>query len=139
VVVASFASAWLAFTKVDPVVADDYYKLGLTINRRLPAVPDAKTIPAATLVIDAQGIVSVRLSGDAAAPAYVRLTLRRPGARDGDVMLLGPTVPGNWAGRVHDVGSGRQIVTLESDAWRLPVTLIDRLPATIRFGGPAQS
>ena len=32
-------------------------------------------------------------------------------------------------------GSHLQIVTLESDAWQLPVTIVEHLPATISLGG----
>ena len=36
VVAASLASAWIAVKSDDGVVADDYYKQGLAINRKLP-------------------------------------------------------------------------------------------------------
>lgn len=135
VVVASLASAWLAVSKVDPVVADDYYKLGLTINRRLPATPVTDAAPSATIVIGSDGAVAVRLPDSVAAPTYLKLTLRRPGAREGDVEMLAASAARSWSGKLHDVRAGLQIVTLESDAWRLPVTVVERLPATISLGG----
>jgi hypothetical protein len=135
VVVASLASAWLAVSKVDPVVADDYYKLGLTINRRLPAAPVTDAAPSATIVIGSDGMVSVRLPESVAAPAYMKLTLRRPGAREGDVEMLDASAARSWSGKLHDIRAGRQIVTLESDAWQLPVTIVEHLPATISLGG----
>ena len=52
--------------------------------------------------------------------------------------MLGLSTSGRWSGHLRDVGAGRHIVTLESDAWRLPVTVVERLPATIRLGA-AQS
>jgi len=134
VVVASLASAWLAVSKVDPVISEDYYKLGLTINRRLTAAPARQVAPSATIVIGSDGAVSVRLPDTVAAPTYMKLTLRRPGAREGDVEMLDASATRNWSGKLHSVGSGRQIVTLESDAWKLPVTIIERLPATIILG-----
>ena len=132
VVVASMASAWLAISGGDPVVADDYYKLGLTINRKLAArAPD----PAATIVIESTGEVSVRLQGTGAAPNTLRLTLQRPGAREqAQALTLRPSADGTWVGVLRDVGDERRIVTLESDALRLPVTVVDRLPAVIRLG-----
>ena len=135
VVVASLASAWLAVRNVDPVVADDYYKLGLTINRRLPATAVNEVSPSATIVIGADGAVSVRLPDGVAAPTYMKLTLRRPGAREGDVEMLDASAASRWSGKLHDIRAGRRIVTLESDAWRLPVTIVERLPATISLGG----
>jgi hypothetical protein len=135
-VVASLASAWLAVSRLDPIVSEDYYKLGLTINRRLPATPVAAA-PSATIAIEADGAVIVRLPESAAVPTYVRLTLRRPGAHDGDIEMLDASAAGTWSGRLHDVRPGRQIVTLESDTWQLPVTVMDRLPATITLGAAA--
>lgn len=139
VVVASLVSAWLAISRSDPVVADDYYKLGLTINRRLAANPPAHAAPSATIVISSSGDVSVRLPDTVAAPSFVRLTLRAPGARVGGVEMLAAAPDGDWSGKLHALPTGRQIVTLESDAWQLPVTVIDHLPATIRLGAPASS
>ena len=135
VVIASLVSAWLAVSKVDPVVADDYYKLGLTINRRLPAIPVTEAAPSATIVIGSDGAVVVQLPESVAAPTYLRLTLRRPGAGKGDIEMLDASAARRWSGKVHDVGAGRQIVTLESDAWRLPVTVVEHLPATISLVG----
>ena len=135
VVVASLASAWLAVSKVDPVVSEDYYKLGLTINRRLPATPSTEAAPSATIVIGSDGAVSVHLPDNVAAPTYMKLTLRRPGAHEGDVEMLDASAARTWSGKLHDVRAGRQIVTLESDAWQLPVTIVEHLPATISLGG----
>jgi len=139
VVVASLASAWLAISKSDPVVADDYYKLGLTINRKLAANAPVQAAPSATSVIGSSGHVSVRVPDTLAAPAFIRLTLRAPGARAGRVEMLVAAPGGGWSGKLHAVPSGRQIVTLESDAWHLPVTVVDHLPATIRLGAAANS
>ena len=135
VVVASFASAWLAVSRADPVVAENYYKLGLTINLRLPAMTATKLTPTATIVIGAVGAVSVRAPDTATVPTYVKLTLHRPGDRDSEVEMLDASGAGTWSGTLHDVRAGRHIVTLESDAWQLPVTIVERLPATINLGG----
>ncbi len=45
VVVASFATLWLALRTPDPVVAEDYYRQGIEINRTLA---DKKLMPALT-------------------------------------------------------------------------------------------
>ncbi|MBI3101863.1 MAG: FixH family protein [Burkholderiales bacterium] len=45
VVVASFVTLWLAIRSPDPVVADDYYRRGIDINRRLQE-PDKSLVPA---------------------------------------------------------------------------------------------
>ncbi len=135
VVVASVASAWLAVRSDDGVVAPDYYRLGLTINRRLAASAPAARGPDATIVVAANGDVRVRLLSTPAAPSHVRISLRRPGAHEEALPLeLRRTDDGDWVGALPDVAPGRRIVTLESEAWRLPVTVIERLPAQIRLG-----
>ena len=135
VVVASVASAWIAVSGSDGVVTEDYYKLGLTINRRLPATPPSARDPGARIVIAEGGDVRVRVV-QAAEPTRLRLALRHPGEREGTGTIdLRATVDGEWVGRLSDVSPGLRIVALESDAWRFPVTVVSRLPADIRIGG----
>jgi uncharacterized protein len=134
VVVASLATAWLAVTRSDAVVDENYYKLGLTINRRLAATPPAVVDPDATVVVARNGDVEVRLQPASPAPAELALSLRRPGEREGThVLNLRRADDGTWQGALRDVAPGRRIVTLASNAWRLPVTVVDGLPATIRI------
>lgn len=135
VVVASLATAWIAFTRGDSVVAADYYKLGLTINRRLAASPARVDDPSGTLTVDRDGAVRLRLDAPSAAPARVTISLRHPGQREGTGPLsLARAGDREWTGSLQESDAGRRIVAIESDVWRLPITVIDRLPATIRVG-----
>jgi hypothetical protein len=134
VVVASLVTAWLAVSRNDALVAADYYKLGLTINRRLPAAPAPAREPAATIAIAADGAVLVRLE-PAAESTQLRLRLLRPGEPGGmETLRLAAAGDGRWIGTLRDVAPGLRVVTLESAAWRLPVTVVDRVPAEIRIG-----
>lgn len=45
VVVAGFATAWIAISNPDPVVAEDYYRRGVEINKTL-AAKDKALMPA---------------------------------------------------------------------------------------------
>jgi len=145
VVVASLLTAWLAATRSDNVVADDYYKLGLTINRRLAATPTPPAVPRATIAIAAGGEVRVRLAPPAGSPPlplpeHLRLTVLRPGERGAaGALVLDRGESDEFVGVLPDVGAGRRIVTLESDTWRLPVTVVERLPATITLGAARTS
>ena len=133
VVVASLATAFLAASRADPLVDSNYYKIGLTINRALAAAPVAVRDPDATIEIGADGAVRVSLQNAAAIPANLRLTLRRPGERDGGQVSLRARADDAWVGTLRDLAPGIRILTLESDAWRLPVTVVERLPARIRL------
>ncbi|WP_210546301.1 FixH family protein [Rhodoferax sp. PAMC 29310] len=46
VVLASFITLYLAITRPDPVVSEDYYRQGLEINQRLEAQAAASMAPA---------------------------------------------------------------------------------------------
>jgi hypothetical protein len=135
VVVASLASAWLAISRNDTLVADDYYKLGLSINRKLAATATVVPAPGATIVIAASGDVRVRLTQATPTPAHLRLTVVRPGERSGQHAVTLDRRDGvDFVGTLPDVAAGRRIVTLEGDTWRLPVTVIDHLPISIALG-----
>jgi hypothetical protein len=140
VVVASLATAWLAVSRADPLVEKNYYRIGLAINRTLAAMPVPAPDPDATIVIGADGAVRVRLQNAASTPSGLRLALRRPGELHGGQVDLRARDGDEWVGRLTDLAPGIRIVTLESSAWRLPVTLVERLPARIRLhhaGGEA--
>jgi len=138
VVLASLATAWLAVSRTDAVVAEDYYKLGLTINRRLAAERQITPQTGATLELGSAGDVRVRLVGGTVDSAHLRLVVRPPGEPDGrHVLALTRSPGGEWVGALREPMSGRRIVTLEADGWRFPVTLVDHLPATVAFGAPA--
>src|SRR3954470_9953714 len=53
VVVASLATAWIAYRSDDGLVASDYYKRGLLINRILPSEPLPASKLAATVAFAA--------------------------------------------------------------------------------------
>jgi hypothetical protein len=123
VVVASLASAWIAVKSDDGVVADDYYRQGLLINQKLARAAPAEHAPGATISVGADRAVRIHLYGVAQAPSHLQLTLARPGEhREDHRVSLAPVDGGEWAGAMPDLVSGRWIVTLESETWRLPVT-----------------
>jgi hypothetical protein len=134
VVVASVATAVIAASGSDGLVADDYYKLGLTINRRLPAATPSTREPAADISIGADGEVRVRLEPPTGVPSRVRLALRHPGEREGARTVELRAAGNEWVGRIADLSPGLRIVSLESDTWRFPVTVVERLPAALRVG-----
>jgi uncharacterized protein len=134
VVVASLATAWIAVTRGDHVVADDYYKIGLTINRRLAAAPAPLPAAGATISFDARGGVRVVLADSTPRPARLRLTVQHPGKERDTSTLTFSQADGEFVGVLPRLTPGRVIVTLESEAWRLPVTIVERFPATITLG-----
>jgi uncharacterized protein len=127
VIIASLASAWLAIVSDDGVVAQDYYKQGLTVNQRIKrAAPSPARPLGATIDVVAGGNVRVRIEGLAEAPRNLRLKFARPHAATREqIVRLEPDAGGDYVGTLAEQASGRWIVTLESDAWRLPTTAVE--------------
>ena len=133
VVVASLVTLAIAATHDDRLVASDYYKLGLTINRRLAAAPPARHDVAATLTLARDGGVRVRLDEDARTLA---LSLRPIGTNaPGTSVALRRVAPGEWTGTAGTSVAHRMTVAIEVDGGALPVTLVDAAPASVRVQG----
>jgi len=134
VVVASLASAWIAVATDDGVVAEDYYKQGLLINRRLAASAGERIRdPVATIGFRAGG--EVRIHQEVGPPPNrLQLKLERPGGRESRTVALSIGEGGDWIGQLGTQAPGRWIVKVESDRWALPVTTIAGIPCEIRLG-----
>lgn len=136
VVVAALVTAWIAASGADPVLAEDYYKRGLLVNRTIAAQPRPAAPSGATLRFGADGTVRAELAdAGEAAPPTLRLTLASPSGPAGarTVALVGGA-DGAYAGRTDALPPGRWIVTLESDAWRLPTTVVGGALSEVRLG-----
>ena len=132
VVVASLTSAWLAVVTDDGVIAADYYKQGLLINRKLASAAPAPE-PSAMVAVGNDGHVRVRLEYEGTRPTRVRLALHHPGDQV-QVLALAPSEDGVWTGTIAAQTTGLWIVSLESDLWRLPVTTVQGQLGEIRLG-----
>jgi hypothetical protein len=138
VVVASLASAWIAVKSDDGVVAQDYYRQGLLINQKLARAAPAEPSPGATISLGTDHGIRIRLYGVARAPSHLFLALARPGERGDDHRVgLAPIDGGDWAGILPPLAAGRWIVTLESETWRLPVTIVSSPFSEITLGAVA--
>jgi len=127
----------------DGLVAADYYKQGLLINRKLELAPahDASP-PGATVRVAANGDVRVRLDvapgAPSEVPATLRLRLAHPTRSAPELIaVLVRDSAGDYVGTLPAQTPGRWIVVLESDAWRLPATTVAGRLTEVRFGaGP---
>lgn len=123
-VVAGIVTAWIAISSDDGLVVEDYYKRGLLINQDLERAQRAEALQiGAVLRVSPGGSLSVALTGpaDAAtAPATLRLLLVHPTRAGEDIALALPRGrDGVYRGELAAAPSGRWIVTVEGDAWRL--------------------
>ena len=113
----------LANATWDGLVADDYYRRGLQIDRSLARDAEAARIGLeATLAFPAPGVVEVRVEGAAAPPVDDRLTLEfsRAGRAEGDVRVAAIRGEGGvWRAVIPDLAPGKWYVELGSERWRL--------------------
>lgn len=132
VIVAGVITTTMAFRSSDGLVADDYYKQGLMINKDLAREQHAaaRGLSATGWYVagDATAIggrLRIQLRGDSAAPPSVSLRLVHPTRSGQDrAVVLQRTQPGIYEGRLdvsvgNTTAGGRWLVTLEQGDWRL--------------------
>ena len=111
VLVAGAVTTWIAFASADGLVAEDYYKQGMGINRRLAreGAARAQGISAqvelsSSVVVTLQGAAPealfVHLAHATRAGHDVRLRLARSGGKY--VAELPPLPPGHWRIAIED-------------------------------------
>ena len=138
VVIAGFGTAWIAFSTDDGVVADDYYKRGLVINRDLERAGrgEAQKV-GAVLALAPDGVLRLELSGmaDMAATPAVRARFDNATRAGLDrAANLGRMADGTYAGRIAPLPPGRWLVVVETDLWRLPAVEVGGAVREVRLG-----
>jgi hypothetical protein len=139
VVVAALFTAWLAAVTDDGVIADDYYKRGLLINRQLERTTRAEAMKlGAVLQVAPDGAARLEMSGfpDAAVPpATVLVTLMHPTRAGQDrAVTLTRGADGIYMGRLGAPAPGRWHVSVEADGWRLPIAVVNGKLDEVRIG-----
>jgi hypothetical protein len=122
-VLAGIATFALALHNNDSLVADNYYKDGLAINRVLAGATRAERYRARA-DIDAGGLVRLRLESDAPAPARLHLLFVHPARASEDQSIeLNAAPGGEYLGRrltpATEPYRWRVVLSHPSGAWRL--------------------
>jgi hypothetical protein len=138
VVVAALGTAWIAWSTDDGVVADDYYKRGLVINRELERAGRGQMLRiGAVLAVDPDGTLRMELSGapDATLPPQVRVRFANATRAGLDrTATLGRMPDGVYAGHIVPLPPGRWHIAAETDAWRLPSQEASGTVREVRLG-----
>jgi hypothetical protein len=128
VVIAGCITAWIAYTRGDPVISEDYYRQGLAVQQTLTSSQHAKEHGlVAGIKMTADGAVSVSLAArdkDFVAPATIRLTLSHPTRAGLDQTAVLKRVDNGYAGKLHLPESGHWLLLIEStgaeaESWRM--------------------
>jgi hypothetical protein len=119
VVAAGIATMVIAFTGADGVVADDYYKRGLAINRTLAREARALELGIAAEVRVLPDRVAASITSRSALPDRIKLTLAHP-TRSGEdrVVFLARQAGGAYEAPLAPMAAGRWRVILETREWR---------------------
>ena len=123
VVVAGTITAVIAVRTSDGLVADDYYKQGLMVNRVTERETRARALGIAAQVMfnEERDRVRVILASNAPLPGELRLTLIHPTRRDDQSVELRGAGPGIYEGRLKAPSNAAWRVALEDTAatWRV--------------------
>lgn len=144
VVVAGFTTLWLAISSYDGLVADDYYKRGLGINRVLERAERAVALNlVADVDVEPDGNARVVLTSAGVplttVPSMVRLTLIHPTRAGADRridMQRGPD--GVYRGQAGILPQGRWRVGVETEEWRLPAVQVEGAIRALRIRATAE-
>jgi hypothetical protein len=131
VVVAGIATAFIAFRGADGLVADDYYKQGLSVNREIARDEAAGAMGLSGEVRLEPG--SVRVALRASAPLPDRLMLRlahHTRASEDRVVYLARTAEGTFEAPLATLTPGRWRVIVETPQWRVAALIDTRTART---------
>jgi len=120
VLVAGAVTTWIAFASADGLVAEDYYKQGMAINRRLAREDAAQHRGIAATVHLQPGSVRVELRGAAPEALFVHLAHATRAGHDVRLRLT-PGADGVYAAALPPLPAGRWRAAIEDarGAWRI--------------------
>lgn len=122
VIVAGFYTLFLAWRGADPLVADDYYKQGVSINRIIAREERAHSLGVSATVTFANGRVRITLADAALDPERVRLQLaHRTRAHEDRSIVAERLDRGTYEAAMNAPTEGAWIVHLDDPAadWRV--------------------
>ncbi|MEJ2093681.1 MAG: FixH family protein [Gammaproteobacteria bacterium] len=122
-VIGGIITIFLAVASDDGLVADDYYKRGLEVNRVLERDINADSLGLSANVNVNSNILNIALQGNEkfAAPESLRVSFLHPTRKNRDhILLLKRTRDTNYTGDMPVLdGGGRWYLLIESQEWRL--------------------
>ena len=120
VLVAGAVTMWLAVTTADGLVAEDYYKRGLAINKRLALEDAARALGLSASVALMRDKIRIELKG--AAPDVLLVHLAHATRAGYDLRLrLVPVTPGVYEAGLASLPRGHWRVVIEDPrgTWRI--------------------
>ena len=120
VIMAGAVTIWLAISSADGLVADDYYKRGLSINQELKREQQARSRGLTAEIEARAGRLRVRLSGAEPDAVFARLVHPTRAGYDQRLRLV-PVAAGLYEADLPELPAGRWRLVLEDTQgqWRI--------------------
>lgn len=124
VVVAGIFTAWIAYTRADPLVTEDYYRKGLQAGHTLASNERAVKLGLLSKMKFAHDRVGIALASTDtkfAPPSVLRVTLSHPTRAGMDQLSLLELKAGAYEGALRIPQAGHWLLLIEDDlqTWRL--------------------
>jgi hypothetical protein len=122
VVIASFVTLWLAVSRPNPMVVDDYSRIARSTELRLERDEAAAAlgVTAEIRLIAGADVVEVRLSPASLEPEALELRLSHPLVEDRDQVIRLLRVPEGWSGTLRPPEGRWYLQLYPGDrSWRL--------------------
>ena len=120
VLLAGAVTTWIAFASADGLVAEDYYKQGLGINRRLAREDAAKKLGVDASIRFHESKIEVVLKGARPEVLFVQLVHATRAGHDVRLRLV-PDAQGRYAAELPPLPAGRWSAAIEDarGSWRI--------------------
>jgi hypothetical protein len=120
VIVAGVVTTWIAFASADGLVAEDYYKQGLAINKRLAREEAARQQGISAAVAVEKDFFRVTLSGAAPEALFVHFAHATRAGHD-QRLRLAPAGGGVYEAALPPLAAGRWRIVIEDPrgTWRI--------------------
>lgn len=120
VLVAGAATIWIAVASADGLVADDYYRQGLAINKVLAREEAARALGLSARVKLYEGRLVVNLDGQKPEALFVHLAHATRAGHDLRLRLA-PQADGTYAAALPPLPAGRWRIVIEDprSSWRI--------------------
>jgi uncharacterized protein len=122
VVVASFATLWLAMSSPNPMVVDDYARIARSteLRRERDHAAAVLGLTAEIRLIAGADVVEVRLEPESVEPDSLELRLSHPLVEHRDRIIKLVRVPGGWSGSMEPLAGRWYLQLYPGDrGWRL--------------------
>jgi uncharacterized protein len=120
VLVAGAVTTWIAFASADGLVAEDYYKQGMAVNKVLAREERAAQLGLSVDLQLTQKNIVVRLHGAAPEALFVHLAHATRAGHDQRLRLV-PVQPGVYEAELPELPAGRWRIVVEDPraSWRI--------------------